>query len=260
VSKFLIVNADDFGLSDGVNRGIIEAAERGVLTSTSLMVRQPAAPAAAAFARNGWPVSVGLHLDLGEWVFRNDEWVPLYSIVPTEDAAAVAEEVSSQLQQFERLMGRPPTHLDSHQHVHRQEPVRSIALEHARRLAVPLRESSPGIRYCGDFYGQTGEGESLPKALTVQNLTRILASLTEGITELGCHPGYGNGLATPYREERALELKVLCAPELPGILRRMRFNLRSFCRLSPGPGGAPNAGPAKSLGSSGAIGGPLSVS
>ncbi|MBI3874558.1 MAG: ChbG/HpnK family deacetylase [Verrucomicrobia bacterium] len=43
MKRFLIVNADDFGLSAGVNRGIIEAHERGIVTSASLMVCQPAA-------------------------------------------------------------------------------------------------------------------------------------------------------------------------------------------------------------------------
>ena len=50
-TKFVIVNADDFGFSSGINRGIVEAHERGVVTSTSLMVDQPAAGEGAAYAR-----------------------------------------------------------------------------------------------------------------------------------------------------------------------------------------------------------------
>jgi len=50
-NKYLIVNADDFGQSTGINRGIIEAHERGVVTSASLMVRWPAAIDAAQYAR-----------------------------------------------------------------------------------------------------------------------------------------------------------------------------------------------------------------
>ena len=49
--RFLIVNADDFGLSEGVNRGIIEAHERGIVTSASLMVLKPSAVSAAAYSR-----------------------------------------------------------------------------------------------------------------------------------------------------------------------------------------------------------------
>jgi predicted glycoside hydrolase/deacetylase ChbG (UPF0249 family) len=228
---YLIVNADDFGLSDGVNRGIIEAAERGIVTSASLMVRQPATAAAAAYAKKDGPLSIGLHLDLGEWVYRNGEWVPLYSVVQTDDPEAVQSEVLRQVGEFQRLVGRNPTHLDSHQHVHRQEPARSIVTALARKLAVPLREFSPDIRYCGDFYGQDGEGETLPEALTVANLRQILASLPPRTTELGCHPGYDDGLATCYRSERAAEVAVLCAPEIRQALQTLDIRLCSFSRI-----------------------------
>jgi predicted glycoside hydrolase/deacetylase ChbG (UPF0249 family) len=228
MSRFLIVNADDFGLSEGVNRGIIEAAEHGILTSASLMVRYPAAPDAATYARNGGAVSVGLHLDLGEWFFRDPDWVPLYTVVPTDDATAVSAEIDRQLAEFRRLVGREPTHLDSHQHVHRNEPVRSLLTARALTLGVPLREVTPGIHHCGDFYGQTGEGETIPEALTVGSLETILQSLPAGVTELGCHPGYGEGLATSYRTERAAEIRVLCAPEIRQSLARMNIKLCSF--------------------------------
>lgn len=233
-AKYLIVNADDFGLSEGVNRGILEAAERGILTSASLMVRQPAAAAAAECARQAPALSIGLHLDFGEWVLRDGEWVLLYSVVSTEDATEVANETSRQLAEFQRLMGRPPTHIDSHQHVHRQEPARSIVLALARSIGVPVRDFTPEIRYCGDFYGQDGEGLPIPGALTCDGLKRILSERPPGVTELGCHPGYGEGLATPYRAERALELAVLCAPEIRDALRELRIRLCSFGKFSQG--------------------------
>src|ERR1051326_8867864 len=138
--KKLIVNADDFGLSTGVNRGIIESAENGILTSASLMVRQPAAAEAADYLRSGGRISLGLHLDFGEWVYRNGDWLQRYSVVDVNDAAAVAEEFTRQLSQFEKLVGREPTHIDSHQHVHRQGPLRSIAAKAAKDLGVPLRD------------------------------------------------------------------------------------------------------------------------
>ena len=56
----LIVNADDFGQSPGVNRGIIEAHEHGIVTSASLMVRWPAAASAAAYAREHARLGLGL--------------------------------------------------------------------------------------------------------------------------------------------------------------------------------------------------------
>jgi predicted glycoside hydrolase/deacetylase ChbG (UPF0249 family) len=229
--KYLIVNADDFGLSEGVNRGIIEAAERGIVTSVSLMVRQPAACAAATYAKKSQRLSVGLHLDLGEWIYRNDQWMPLYSVVPTDDAIAVADEVARQLKEFQDLLGRDPTHLDSHQHVHREDPVRSVMLELARRLGVPLRECTPGLGYCGDFYGQTGEGETLPDALSVDAFKAVMRSLLGPVTELGCHPGYGDDLASTYRRERAIEVETLCAPAVRNTLDALGLDLCSFHTL-----------------------------
>src|SRR5512144_520435 len=96
--RYLIVNADDFGLSAGVNRGIIRAHEQGIVTSASLMVRWPAAADAARYALQHPRLSVGLHLDLAEWVYRDDQWTPLYRVVPPEDQSAVAAEVERQLE------------------------------------------------------------------------------------------------------------------------------------------------------------------
>jgi len=228
MARYLIVNADDFGLSLGVNRGIIEAADQGILTSASLMVRQTGAKEAASYARKNPKLSVGLHLDLGEWVYKHGEWVPLYSVVSTSDVAAVAAEVWRQFTQFQELLDRPPTHIDSHQHVHRDDPARSIAQSLAHRIGVPLREQTRGISYCGDFYGQDAESQTMPDALSVARLKSILASLPDGFTELGCHPGYDDGLATAYRTERALEVETLCSPEIRQALAELRIELCSF--------------------------------
>src|SRR5437867_13086030 len=58
----LIVNADDFGLSESVNAAVLEAYDRGILTSCSLMVAEPAAMAAVQAARGRPGLAVGLHL------------------------------------------------------------------------------------------------------------------------------------------------------------------------------------------------------
>src|SRR5437870_3409016 len=96
--RYLIVNADDFGMSHGINRGIFQAHENGIVTSASLMVRWPAAAAGAAAAKQEHPrLDLGLHLDLGEWIYVNDAWQPLYQVVSTSDAQAVEREVQLQL-------------------------------------------------------------------------------------------------------------------------------------------------------------------
>jgi predicted glycoside hydrolase/deacetylase ChbG (UPF0249 family) len=226
-NRRLIVNADDFGQSPGVNRGIIQAYEKGVVTSASLMVRWPASAQAAAYAREHPKLSVGLHLDLGEWSFQEGAWRPLYQVVSLQDAAAIKEALLRQLQAFRALVGANPTHLDSHQHLHSREPVRSVVHEIATDRGFPLRHSS-GIQYCGSFYGQTSQGEPLPQAITFDSLVKILSDLKPGITELGCHPGLGEDMHTMYSAERRQELEVLCDPRLGAVIEASGIKLCSF--------------------------------
>jgi chitin disaccharide deacetylase len=226
--RYLIVNADDFGLSEGVNRGIIRAHELGIVTSTSLMVRWPAASEAARYAREHSRLSFGLHLDLAEWVYRNGEWVTRYQVVPADDESALAGEVARQLEVFRRLLGRNPTHVDSHQHIHRNEPARSVVSRLAQSLSVPLRSFTPRVEYCGDFYGQTGEGDPYPEGISLEGLLRTIQNLPSGITELGCHPGEDVQLDSVYRTERMQEVAVLCHPQVRAALESNGVALRSF--------------------------------
>src|SRR5262245_23737719 len=92
-ARRLIINADDFGQSAGINNGIIRCRERGILTSASLMVRWPDAPAAAKYARTDSALSLGLHIDFGEWAYQNGEWVLLYEVVPREEPTEIRAEV-----------------------------------------------------------------------------------------------------------------------------------------------------------------------
>src|SRR3712207_643563 len=215
-------------MSPGVNRGVVEAHEGGTVTGASLMVRWPAAAEAAAYAREHRDLSVGLHLDLGEWVYREGTWMAAYEVVPADEVTAVTEETARQLAAFRRLVGRDPTHLDSHQHVHLREPARSVLIELARELAVPLRHHSPRICYCGDFYGQTGEGLPLPEAISVEALIELLAALPPGFTELACHPGLDDELQSTYRSERAEEVIVLCDPRVRAAILAEGIKLRPF--------------------------------
>jgi predicted glycoside hydrolase/deacetylase ChbG (UPF0249 family) len=224
----MVVNADDLGLSDGVNAGILHAARHGIVTSASLMVRMPAAVAAARAARALPGLSIGLHLDLAEWVHDGQQWRPLYQVVDTDDADAVAAELVSQLQRFTRLVGLPPTHLDSHQHVHRTEPVHALLCAAGQRLGVHVRGEPGAPAYRGDFYGQTGKGEPYRSAITVQALCDLIAGLPPGLTELGCHPGFSDDLESVYALEREVEARVLCAPEVLEAVRAAGVRLTAM--------------------------------
>jgi predicted glycoside hydrolase/deacetylase ChbG (UPF0249 family) len=230
----LIVNADDLGLSSGVNRGIFAAHERGIVTSASLMVRWESAVEAAAYARSHPSLSVGLHIDIGEWMYQNGEWVALYEVVPGDDPAMLEAEVQHQLETFRQLMHADPTHIDSHQHVHRSQPLASLLKAISRDLGIPLRHYAPHIRYEGGFYGQTGDGSPLPSQLAPDALIRLLMALPPGLTELGCHPGLGNDIVSMYRTERSTEVETLCDPRVREIIESEGIQLIGFADARDG--------------------------
>jgi predicted glycoside hydrolase/deacetylase ChbG (UPF0249 family) len=225
-TRYLVVNADDFGRTSGVNRGIIRAHERGIVTSASLMVRQAGAAQVAALADAHPRLAIGLHLDLGQWDYAEGEWSTAYERCDQQDAAAVRDECRAQLDAFRALLGCEPTHLDSHQHVHDSEPVASVAEAIAAELGVPLRGRR--VRYEGGFYGQTGKGEPVPEAITVAHLAAMIRALPPGWSEIGCHPALGPVEESSYGRERELELRTLCDPELPALLGREGVRLCSF--------------------------------
>jgi predicted glycoside hydrolase/deacetylase ChbG (UPF0249 family) len=173
-------------------------------------------------------LSVGLHFDLSEWEYTGGEWRPVYEVVSAEECGSVESELERQLELFAELVGRPPTHLDSHQHVHREEPVRSAILAAGERLGVAVREMSDGVRYLGDFYGQDGRGGSYPQGITREHLVGLIRSLASGTTELGCHPAAAPETESSYASERPMELAVLCDPFVGAVLTEEGIELTPF--------------------------------
>ncbi|HEY6169564.1 MAG TPA: ChbG/HpnK family deacetylase [Verrucomicrobiae bacterium] len=220
--KYLIVNADDFGASHGINRGIIEAHKRGIVTSTSLLVTRPRSAEAATLSRTAPELSVGLHVELRGNGGRS----------PADFQDRLHEELEAQFHRFMSLMGRAPTHLDSHHNVHREPDALPGFLSFAERHGLPLREHSP-VCYFSKFYGQW-HGESHPEQLTVASLAQLLETeIDDGITELSCHPGYANGdHGGSYRAERETELRTLCDPAIRAVLATHGIQLASYHGLN----------------------------
>jgi predicted glycoside hydrolase/deacetylase ChbG (UPF0249 family) len=215
--KALIVNGDDFGASRGIGRGILEAHRHGVLTSTSLLVNAPGSEEAAELGRRAPRLSIGLHVDLGADSGR-----------AVDSRLGLRRQLDDQLHRFEQLVGRPPTHLDSHHNVHRRPDLLPGFLEFARHHGLPLREHSP-VRYFSKFYGQWG-GRTHPEQIGVESLARMLETeIGDGISELSCHPGYVEPeLVTGYSVEREAELRTLCDPSLRAVLAANSIRLVSY--------------------------------
>lgn len=221
VTKLLIVNADDFGASPGTNRGIIESHLRGIVTSTSLLVNAVASAEATEMAELAPELSIGLHADLD-------------GVDPGQVAAALER----QLDQFETLMGGPPTHLDTHHDTHRNPRAFPAVVEFARRHGLRLRGHAR-IRVCTKFYGQWG-GEAHLEQISVAGLERVLADVEDLVAELTCHPGYRDAaLRTSYDAEREVEVRTLVDPAARDAVARLGFRLISFHELPGVPARSP---------------------
>ena len=215
--KYLIVNADDFGASRGINYGIIDAHRRGILTSTSLLVDAPWSEEAAKLSRAVPNLSVGLHVHLTNGGLK--------SVAAQGDGDNCRAELRRQFCRFEELIGQPPTHLDSHHNIHRDLRLLPHFLYFAREHALSLREHPP-IRCFTKFYGQWG-GESHPEQISPASLVRMLeVELEKGVTELSCHPGYVDpDFSSSYAAERRIELQTLCDPLIRQVLAGQSIQL-----------------------------------
>ena len=211
--SYLIINADDFGFSQGVNAAIIKAHEEGILTSTSLMVSGDAVQEAIALAKNHPQLAVGLHLVLvcGKSVLPPSQIPHLvdsqgnFSNNPTQagltyqfNQATRAElrlEISAQLQKF-RDSGLNLAHVDGHLHLHVDPVILNILTEFAAEFKIkfirlPSEELTKNLKIdqrnlltkiiWSIVFGQLRRyGEGLLKANQIKFANRVYGLLQTG--------------------------------------------------------------------------------
>lgn len=224
MTRYLIFNADDFGASTGVNQGIVDAHARGVVTSTSLTVSGRVAADAAAMSRDYPDLAVGLHWD----VWGEDE-----RTFDTSDLPAVRDEFYRQMESFHRLLGRPPTHIDSHRHAHLERGLLEVFCELAAPTGVPVRGDGR-VRFIGGFYGQWEWKVTDLEHVGVLALQRILRTeLADGWTEISCHPAYvtDDYLRSVYLHERRVELATLTDPAIRDTIAALGVQLASYAEF-----------------------------
>ncbi len=150
--KFLIINADDFGWSEGINRGILEAHTEGVLTSTTLIANGPATKDAIEIAKGTPSLGVGVHLNyhfgnpIVVGVFKKiftKEGNPRYSLLGLWARCSIDREIRRELylhfrSQVEYILeqGIKPTHLDTHKHIHIWPAVFDIVCKVANEFGI----------------------------------------------------------------------------------------------------------------------------
>ena len=262
--KRLIVNADDFGFTRGVNAGIVEAHKRGVLTATTLMANGDAFDDAVRLAKDTPSLDVGCHLVLiGGKSLVTDLDLPASPGALMRAVLAgripIYEELSAQVRKIVAA-GVVPTHLDTHKHTHLLPPVLNAVARISSETGIrwvrcpfdaklnyraPRKKQIVGgvlrllrgrtasvLRKHGCRSTDNFAGFQITGRFTAKDLASLFAELPEGSTEFMCHPGHLNdelqAAPTRLKQSRADELAALTSLEVRDAISRYRIRLVNF--------------------------------
>lgn len=270
MTKYLIINSDDFGISEGVSRGIIEAHQKGILTSTTTMVNMPAAEAAIKLAQETAPnLGLGLHfvmsfgkpvsdpqdvpsLVTAEGTFVSS-WQELMEKMPEFTKEDLERELYAQFERFQQLAGHLPDHLDSHHGVTYHHPVAfEIMVKIATEHNLPIRWSEQldgrygfddeNVKQLKDILEKYGKPVTCNKLVDfifdferskrIERLQNGLRTIEDGYTELVVHVGYGEGLNEAYNIQREDELEAVLHPSMKQIIEEEGIVLCNFVDLT----------------------------
>ncbi|MCM3735420.1 chitin disaccharide deacetylase [Bacillus cytotoxicus] len=231
----LIVNADDFGLTRGVNYGIIDAHVNGLVNSATVMMNMPAVEHAVQLAKEYKTLGVGVHLVL-------TAGKPLLSDVPSlvkEDGSfhshstvregnidpdAAEREWTAQIEKF-LSYGLTPTHLDSHHHVHALPILRDVLAQLAEKYYLPVRrcEQECAVRPFSDVFLHDFYGDGVTDDYFIKLNERVQDETT---VEIMVHPAYIDAelvKRSSYVMKRMEELRILTESKLPSGVELVRF-------------------------------------
>jgi len=250
----LIVNADDANLTAGVTRGILSSHDRGIVTSTTLLMNLPLSRATLREFKKRKNLGLGVHLNvtLGGPLSRPSSVTsllgpggrfrrPLDYWKKRPLGGEIAREYDAQIKCFTNLFERRPDHLDTHHHLH-DDPLFFAAVEAAaRRWKTPIRRSrifllekyvreARPLKTTDYLFGNLEAHRYWQKG----SLRAVIENLPDGTAEIACHPGYCDSelrRISSMREVRREELQVFCDRILRNALTRQGIELIRFSDL-----------------------------
>jgi len=273
----IVLCADDYGFSPGVSSAIRDLIDRGRLSATSCMTMSPFWPDHASWLKPyADQADIGLHLTLTEHRplgpmprTAPDGRLPQLPVLMRRsfsgrlDANEIDSEVNRQLDAFERAFGRPPSHIDGHQHIHQLPTVRKAVV---RAVATRYKGQKIYVRLCNDnSFAILKRGISIPKAVLISGIGRSLRRLAQKHTIAGnssfrgvydfsdrvpfgtlmdrfvedippkglvmCHPGIPDDelrALDPVVDQRRVEYDWLGGHGLPKLLAKQNLRLSRF--------------------------------
>ncbi|WP_413374825.1 chitin disaccharide deacetylase [Alkalihalobacillus sp. 1P02AB] len=229
----LIVNADDFGLSEAVNLGIIDAFQNGVVRSTSLMMNGCALEDAICKSKENPALKIGVHLTLtsGKPLLKtgsslvdangNFKLTSRYSEQNVEvELSEIEKEWSAQIETFCTLFEQLPHHLDSHHHIHGWEKLIPVVQRLSDKYQLPFRNVGVikhlPVQKRTDFFTDQFYGEGVNPGF-FKSLPDLFKNFS---LEVMCHPAYIDERLrqlSSYVEMREKELAILKELHLDGL-------------------------------------------
>jgi hopanoid biosynthesis associated protein HpnK len=214
--KKLIVNADDFGLTDGVNRAVLEGHRNGIITSTTLMANGMAFDSAVAASATAPGLGVGVHLNLTQGrpltpacqvpsiVTSDGSFYPGPAILARQILSRrvklgdVETELRCQIQKV-ASSGVRITHLDSHKHIHLLPPLFNVVVKLAQEYGIrcircPIEPASSALGPL--LSGQSGWTRMARQYLLSRGLSTLAALQANKVADAGlCRPEHFYGLS-----------------------------------------------------------------
>lgn len=241
MSRYLIVNADDFGLSEAVNYGILKAYKEGVVTSTTIMANMPGYEHAIQLAKENPGLHIGVHLTLTTYkpllkshkhiVMENGYFHDKSKINEIDNEEAYLELKA----QIEKVLesGIKIDHLDSHHHIHIEPILKEVMERLSKEYQLPFRGGflydSPIEKYSTSNITFYNDG------ITVENFKKITQNIKEKeVCEVMCHPAYVDHFLyniTSYALQRIDEVEILCSEEVKQILKEEDIILTTYSQL-----------------------------
>ena len=245
--KKLIVNADDFGMTEGNSIATILCHETGIVTSTTMMVNMPYAPMAAKLAEKHPTLGLGIHLVLTvgrplvdgaeSFTDKNGNFRRPNSYEggkPHADLEELYTEWKAQIEKFIELTGHKPTHMDSHHHVHLQPWHMEVTKKLAQEYDLPVRLESfdddypyPHAYLTWGFYEDTANADYFSD----QNAFGLLE---HEYAEVMCHPAFVDQRLldmSSYNLPRANEMQILRDPATKNWLQEKGITLTHYGHL-----------------------------
>lgn len=257
--KKVIINADDFGYSSGVNQGILKAHKDGLLTSTTLMANMPGSLEAIKMAHENKNLGIGCHLVLTcgrPLTYAKtiaNEYGVFYSLKEYKKYRSNMDDediYSEWCHQIDFLLnhGIELTHIDSHHHVHtfkeNLEITRTISEKYGLvfRNAFELEENcilpyQKGIKGFLDLMDYPNIRDltlsfSSNKDECIKELQKVLDQIKDNeITELMVHPAFVDEVLyfnSSFNIGRIKEVSILCDIEVEKLFQNNHIDLYHY--------------------------------